>query len=302
MKRRWREEAVAVVADSNSTTVAPVSAPHGLNLTDRDLELLKVVGENGLALLEQLWLMYWQPTGGKLRTCRERLARLEHANYLSRHFLGVRGRRRGEIAFSLTAQGRDVLPTLLHSYYQVGLPSSHELRQQIMALDARIVLARLLAKEGKTIVQWLSERVVRSQVMSARLSEGGGWSEDHKIDLHPGEIPDARLLLALSTAKAPAPAADEDEGDEDYERWVQQHEELDLELDGQYTGVALGEKLEALSKLKNSVIYVYYHQHGRTARLEAALSRTSPQCQSKLRLVSIRYGPDPDDPYGTNQN
>ena len=279
-----------MVADSNSST-----ASHAVvSLTKRDLDILSVVGENGLALLEQLWLMYWQPTGGKLRTCRERLAKLEHANYLSRHFLGVRGRRRGEIAFSLTKQGRKELSRMLWDYYQIGLPSSHELRQQIMALDARIVLTRQFATEGKIIMLWSSERVVRSEVMSSRLAQGGGWSASvaagrkKKISLRAGEIPDARFLV-VRKGSGGSSSLGKDEG----------KEEIDLELDGQYTGQTLVAKFKALARLKNRVIYAYYDDDGgsRTARLNAALEQTNEACSQKIELVGILYGPDPDDPY-----
>ncbi len=139
-------------------------------VTDRDRRLLHWIGTNGVASFKQLHTVFW-PTANE-RTCRERLVQLEKAGWIERHYVHT-SRKRGEQVYTLTRRcATEHFEAATRKRLMIGLPATSELKQQLTAQDTRIVLDRMLAAQGKQVVNWLNERELRSEAAYLKRKTG----------------------------------------------------------------------------------------------------------------------------------
>jgi DNA-binding PadR family transcriptional regulator len=210
-------------------------------LTERDLALMNWIGSGGLASLNQLHVKFW--TNAKERTCRERLLQLEKAGMLKTHFVDARVK--GEQVFTLTPKGAKEFSALERKFFFTKLPQKHELKQQLISQDIRIKLERDLVQQGKKLVTWKNEHQLRSEAHHATGKKFGNSAG----------IPDARAVIETEEGEA---------------------EEIDLEIDGQYYGKMLGDKLGALANSGRGGIWVTTKARaGKIAQLLGGLGASS---------------------------
>lgn len=162
----------------NSSALKGQRAPkaQGVTLTERDRQLLRFVGENGLASFDQLSRKFWH--NALPRTCRERLYRLERCGWLEAR--RVDQRRPAELVFVLTHLGANRFSALERKQLMVGLPASHEICQQLLAQEARLFLEAKLRTEGGRLLSWQNEHVLRSEAHQRNKPNGsnfgGAWA------------------------------------------------------------------------------------------------------------------------------
>lgn len=160
------------------------------SVTERDLQLMRWIGTNGLASFKQIWMVFW-PVATE-RTCRERLALLEKNGLIEQHYVQT-SRMRDEQIFTLTnLAATHYFDAALRKRLMVGLPSRAELKQQLMAQDARIVLEGLAASVGKRIVRWQNERELRRETAFFKREES---NSTRRIGLNMADIADARIFI-----------------------------------------------------------------------------------------------------------
>jgi hypothetical protein len=216
--------------------------PAAKTLTERDLALMRFVGSGGVATLNQIQRKFW--SNAKERTCRERLLQLEKAGHLKTHF--VEARVKGEQVFTLTPKGAKEFGALERKFFFTKLPQKHELKQQLIAQDIRIKLEQDLAQQGKKLVTWKNEHQLRSEAHHATGKKFGNSAG----------IPDARAVI------------ENENGGE--------AEEIDLEIDGQYWGKMLADKLGALAGSGRAGVWVTTKARaGKIAQLLGTLGANS---------------------------
>lgn len=129
-------------------------------VTDRDQELMRFIGQGGVATLDQLHRRHWPKA--QLQTARDRLSQLEKAGWIKAQPVSAGGHG-NEIAFTLTRKGAALFPKAEAERFYIGLPSVSELKQQLKGQDARIQLEGYLAQRGEKLIYWKSEREIRSE-------------------------------------------------------------------------------------------------------------------------------------------
>ncbi|MDQ2808015.1 MAG: replication-relaxation family protein [Chloroflexota bacterium] len=182
-------------------------------LTTRDRELLRWIGQAGIASEGQIHRRYW--AGKRLGTAQDRLLQLRKAKLVEQHRCDVA--RPGETVYTLTRKGRLLFEQAERSRLHVGLPAAHEIKQQLVAQDAYIYLAAEVQAAGGTWGDWRSERELRSEFRQAQnAATAGGPSAPT------WEIADAQAVWTDATGSVQI---------------------VDVEIDGQYYGKMLARKL-----------------------------------------------------------
>ncbi|HEX2916853.1 MAG TPA: hypothetical protein VH186_39205, partial [Chloroflexia bacterium] len=226
-----------------------------VKLTGRDLDILQMAGMDGLATLACLNEKFWPGQSGK--KCRERLGQLVRAGWLERHYLDTVFSR-GEPVFTLTHLGaRELKKATGHQALFVGLPARGEIHQQLLAQRARLRLEKELGARGLVLVEWTGERALRSEAYRGRLSgrvdkKQAGGAGLNNTRTAPGEWGDAKAIFQDRT------------GGQSYS--------FNLEIDGQYWGRMLREKIEGLAESGHPVVWVTLPS--RAGRIRAEIMRT----------------------------
>jgi len=140
-------------------------------VTERDKELMRFIGQGGVATLDQLHRRHWP--NAQVQTARDRLSQLEKAGWIKAQPVSAGGQG-NEIAFTLTRKGAALFPRSEAERFYIGLPSLGELKQQLRGQDARIQLERYLAQRGERLLYWKSEREISG---SSALSLCRKWKE-----------------------------------------------------------------------------------------------------------------------------
>src|SRR5690349_10960805 len=90
-----------------------------IRLTARDLDLLRWIGQGGIAALDQIARRFWP--GARMATARTRLGQLVAAGYLALRWSHTR--RPPDRIYSLTRAGRAALPHRQRRQMAVGWPA-----------------------------------------------------------------------------------------------------------------------------------------------------------------------------------
>lgn len=217
--------------------------------TERDFELMKWIGTNGVASFKQLLTVFWPEA--KERTCQERLLQLEKAGWIERHYVDT-SRKRGEQVYSLTKRGaQEHFESAERRLLMIGLPARSELKQQLTAQDTRIVLEQKLALQGRQLISWVNERQLRSEAALLKRTPGskawGGLAD----------VPDGRIFVCNSAAIA---RGNEDNrnstGKADTTSENNAVQQIEIEIDGQYYGQMLKGKIATLVKSNRPTLWV----------------------------------------------
>lgn len=176
-------------------------------VTDRDLALLRDIGQNGIATFGYIKAHYWPDQ--LRRTCRERLSQMEKAGWITKEYFSLR--KPGELTFSLTRLGAEHFTRPERQRFMIGPLARYEVRQQLDALDARVALIRQYEALGFRLLDWKNERELRS----------------HQTSTAGEEIADCLASFVNDSTG--------------------QVVELDIEIDGQYYGQMLEKKIAALA-------------------------------------------------------
>ena len=182
-------------------------------LTRRDHEILRFIGQGWLASLDQLHRKFW--AHATPITTYERMRELVRAGVVERKTVHLR--KAGELVYVLTRLGAAEFPYPERQKFIIGLPARHELKQQLLAQDARLILERNLANQELHLVDWLNERELR------------------RISGREGEIPDARAIIQDNQGGL---------------------SELDFEIDGAYYSQMLKAKLRDFGKSGKQLVWV----------------------------------------------
>jgi hypothetical protein len=208
VKHFSNSERVKYEGETLATSTRPAFLAKGkIIATERDLMVLRDIGQNGIAPFAYIKAHYWPDQQG--RTCRERLTRMERAGWITKEYVSLR--RPGELTFSLTRLGAGHFTLPERQRFMIGPLARHEIRQQLDALDARVVLVNQYEAQGFRLLDWKNERELRSYQTSTAGEE----------------IADCQATFVNdSTAQVV---------------------ELDIEIDGQYYGQMLQKKIGVLA-------------------------------------------------------
>ena len=175
--------------------------------TDRDLAVLRDIGQNGIATFAYIKAYYWPDQLGW--TCRERLTQMERAGWITKEYISLR--KPGELTFSLTQLGAEHFTRPESQRFMIGPLARHEIRQQLDALEARVALTKQYDALGFRLLDWKNERELRSRQTSTAGTE----------------IADCLASFVNDSTG--------------------QVVELDIEIDGQYFGKMLEKKIAVLA-------------------------------------------------------
>lgn len=195
-------------------------------ITARDEALLRRIGQAGIAGEAQLHRDYW--AGAQLRTAQDRLTQLSKAGYIERQVCDVR--RPGEVVYTLTRKGRLLFDQAERPRLHVGLPAAHELKQQLIAQDAYSQVAAEIAAAGGTWGDWRGERDLRSEFR--------------------------REQQAAAQAGSPAPTREIADAEAVWTDAAGTPHTLDVEIDGQYYGKMLRQKLARFGESGRPTLWV----------------------------------------------
>lgn len=200
--------------------------PLAKRLTPRDAHILLWIGLAGIASQDQVARRFW---GGKSRrTADERMRRLVRSGYLEMHGCSVRTP--GEPVFCITEQAYREFGSAQRERLQVGLPSPSEIRQQLMAQDAYLLLEANIVRDGSRLVDWRPERELRAEFQLAHSP-----TQQRKWASPPADIPDAQVTIITGQGEVKT---------------------LYVEIDGVYYGKMLCEKAKCLGKSEHNVVWV----------------------------------------------
>lgn len=105
---------------------------------------------------------------GEPSISRARLDALVSAGWLQARISDIRWPGRPERLYALTGLGTRLLVDPMAGGLAPGWPSHCEMRQQLLAGHARVLLEAQVRSRGAQILAWIPERVLRSRFMSAR--------------------------------------------------------------------------------------------------------------------------------------
>ncbi len=144
-----------------------------------------------------------------------------------------------------------------------SMPGTQEMRQQLDAQDARSALEKYLSRLGQRLLDWQSEREIRSEALSLRaliIKERGYELTQEELAGLP-ELPDARATIE------PAP------GDETYR--------VDIEIDGAYYNRMLKRKINGF--LDN------HCQTGRSLVWVTTTRRRAKRIRQEIEIAGARH-------------
>lgn len=214
--------------------------PAAKKFTARDLEILQRIGEGGIASLTQIKNLYW-PNAHE-RTAEDRLNQLKNAGLLEAHRLDQQIC--GQPVYTLTKKGASHFEKVLQQKFLIGLPAHHELKQQLLAQDARAVIEKQLTEQGAALVEWRGERELRSQAAKAR-------SRSRPFG-NIADIPDAAAVIESANGSTA---------------------ELAIEIDGQYYGQMLKKKIAGIARSGQPCLWVTSGE-GRGQRINAEVAQS----------------------------
>lgn len=236
------------------------SKPKAKILTERDRQILQFVGQGGIARLDQLKRRHW-PTAQE-QTARDRLLQLEKAGWLQSHFCHQARKHNNGLVFTLTNKGAAHFTSAERKRFTIGLPTHGELVQQLVGQDTRIALEIRLAAQGRRLVQWRSERELRSEFYGdqARYNRQRGRAWNASASRSTGRPKDVDDLY-----DAQAVIAGQDG----------QESQLGIEIDGQYYGKMLDKKLASFTARPDQPLIWATTSPLRARRIEQALAAYS---------------------------
>jgi hypothetical protein len=236
--------------------------------SERDREVVRFIGWGGVASLAQLHAKFWLVR--QLSTCRSRLLQLEKVGWLESRYSDVLKPTCPQLIFSITPKAAANFSADEHSRMLVGLPASHELKQQLIAQTARLRLEQDLAEQGQRVVEWLNEHDLRREY--ATIAPPGQSRQTSAVNYHQIGAAHSEGIHSLVAEIADARAIIVDRAG--------RHSAIDIEIDGYYYGRMLDEKLAGLERSPRPVIYVTWQS--RADHLKAAL-----QAYPNLHLLVI---------------
>ena len=200
-------------------------------LTERDRKILIFTGQGGIATLTQLHQKFWEQA--KERTAYERLGELVRAGYLGSQTVHIR--KSGERVYTLTPKGVRQFSVPEREGLMVGLPAHHELKQQLIAQDIRLLVEKEFEQRGMKLLEWQNERQLRSeqrhQLEQAKRARGWGKVIAGAVE----DIPDARVMIVNAEGETG---------------------ELDIEIDGQYSKQMLVDKISSFARTARPTLWV----------------------------------------------
>lgn len=197
----------------------------GVRQNTRATEILEFIGTDGIASLESLHLKFWPAQS--LGTCRKYLNQLENTGWLKSYFIHVC--KPGQLCFTLTAKGaKENFSQAARTNLMVGLPANIEIKQQLLAQQARLELEKQLAAKGARIIEWLNERQLRRETVRNIKS---GISTLYALN----DIADARMTVQSQEGRI-------------YRQ--------EIEIDGEYYGQMLKNKIEAYRRKGSPMLWV----------------------------------------------
>lgn len=204
--------------------------PAARQLTDRDQQIMLRIGEGGLLTFNQIKNLYWPEA--KDQTAIDRLTQLVKAGYLLdyQRRLDPRPGQPPTPVYTLTKKGAASFEKLVQQRLSVGLPAAHEIKQQVLAQEARIKLEQQLAERGAKLLQWRNEHELRGDAIRQKMK--------NKRALGFGKLAD------IADAAATIQEADGTT------------QQLDIEIDGQYYGQMLKDKISKFGRGGKPVLWV----------------------------------------------
>ncbi len=203
--------------------------------------ILEFIGTDGIASLENLHHKFWPE--GRAQSCRRYLRQLEKAGWLKSYIIQVC--KPGQLVFTLTAKGASShFNQAARKNLMIGLPANQEIKQQLFAQQARLLLEAQLACEGKRIVGWQNERQLRRETIQKMKS---GQSNHNALN----EIADARMTVSDETGRTFS---------------------QEIEIDGEYYGQMLKNKLETYGREGLPLLWVTTQNRAARIRKEIALA------------------------------
>ena len=207
------------------------SKPKAKILTERDRQILQFVGQGGVARLDQLRRRHWPDA--QEQTAHDRLDQLVKAGWLESQYCDQARDYNSGLVFTLTDKGAAHFTAAERKRFIIGLPTDREIHQQLVGQDTRLVLEQRLAERGQRLLQWKSERELRSEFYSdqARYNRKHGRAWNTPAPRYTGrpradDLYDAQALI---------------EGSDGQER------QLGIEIDGQYYGKMLAAKIASFT-------------------------------------------------------
>jgi hypothetical protein len=195
-------------------------------VTDRDRAVLHWIGQAGIASLEQVARFAWADQ--RRRTAQERLRRLVRLGYLQQAFGAARPQ--DGLVYSLTRQGWLLFPPEERDQLQIGWPPPRIQAQQLLSQEAYLHLALEAQAGGSTLISWRTERELRRELQSVgqtAVSPGAPPPAD--------EVPDGQAVIADADGAITT---------------------LDIEIDGQYYGRMLRQKVAQYGQSGRPTVWV----------------------------------------------
>lgn len=227
----------------------PTNPPKAKVATERDMELMRRIGQSGLDSFENIKANFW--ADAKERTARERLLQLEKAGWIEAKY--VDARKPGELIFTLTTRGEKLFTRPERDRFMTARPQ--EYNQQLLAQDSRTRLERQLAEQGARLLDWKNEHELKSAASkNYRRSAASGASSEQGA-----EVADAQAIILNGDGQTIT---------------------LDIEIDGAYFGKQLAKKVSSLSSSGQPALWVT--TPGRTRTITQALQ---PHPQIEMMVI-----------------
>lgn len=230
--------------------------PAAKQITDRDRQIMLRIGEGGLLTFSQIKHLFWPEA--KEQTALDRLTQLVKAGYLLDYQARV-GQRPGQPLtpiYVLTKKGAANFEKLVQQRLSIGLPAAHELKQQILAQEARIKLEQQLTERGAKLLQWRNEHDLRGEAVRDKM-------KGKKIGFGKmADIADAAAIIENADGTT---------------------EQLDIEIDGQYYGQMLKNKIAKFGRAGKPVLWVSAGA-ARAERIQSEIATTSAENISVMEI------------------
>jgi len=205
-----------------------MSKRHAKQATPQRLATLAFIGAAGIASESQIHRRNYATI--LPASVRDQLNQMVRAGWIAVRSTDVRHPGRAERCYVLTTKGAQLFSRVARQELQVGAPSAGELRQQLLAQEARIQLEYAARERGAQVIEWRSERVLRSAYNRqwATAQRLGGPSPAQ-------ELPDAQAVLREADGRIHV---------------------IDIECDGQYYGQMLKSKVDRFHGSQRPIVWV----------------------------------------------
>jgi hypothetical protein len=238
-------------------------------LEKRDFDIFRRVAKGHVMSLEQARAVFWVKKDGQLAaltTAQYRLNQLVGAGLLGTEYTNCR--KAGEQVYYLTQEGLSKLTPLEHTNALIGMPNYKEIKQQLDAQDAWTRLEKHLATRGERLLHWKSEREIRSEALKERshqdyeaaMKKAGGHYKNLKQ--YQAKTKSDAGFISVNVADAQAVI----------ERGDGTVYSVDIEIDGQYYGKMLSDKIGQMAELagKSNSAVIWATSRGDRIRQEVA--------------------------------